>query len=246
MADNPTIDLLKKRKPKQMNENIDSENGSNLGILEDGIGELNLGTRKKRPKKEDIDITEEEIPVLDLGIGFQNLIDARKEWPDYTYGEALDFIFQLKKEKDPNYENDKKRFVMKPPIVEKAASRKTSFSNFLEICRCLKRCEEHVLKFILAELGTMGSIDKNNCLIVTGKFQSQHFENVIRMYIKEYVLCHTCKSPETELNRETRLTYLLCNTCGSKCSVAVIRSGFKAVVGRRSAIRLATAANTGN
>ena len=34
-------------------------------------------------------------------------------------------------------------------------------------------------------IGTTGSIDGNNCLIVKGRFQQKHFESVLRKYISE-------------------------------------------------------------
>merc|ERR1711997_1416617 len=52
-----------------------------------------------------------------------------------------------------------------------------------------------------------------------GRFQQKHIENVLRRYIKEYVTCHTCRSPDTILNKETRLFFLQCMTCHSSCSV---------------------------
>lgn len=129
--------------------------------------------------------------------------------------------------------------------VARAGSKKTAFANFSEICRLLKRQPKHVLQFLLAELGTTGSIDGNNCLIVKGRFQQKHFESVLRKYIKEYVTCHTCRSSETELTKDTRLFFLECKTCGSRCSVTAIKSGFTAMVGKRAALRRAAEATAG-
>jgi translation initiation factor 2 beta subunit (eIF-2beta)/eIF-5 len=67
---------------------------------------------------------------------------------------------------------------------------------------------QHLLAFLFAELGTSGAIDGNNQLIMKGRFQQKHIENVLRRYIKEYVTCHTCRSPDTILNKETRLFFL--------------------------------------
>ena len=93
-------------------------------------------------------------------------------------------------------------------------------------CR-LHRQPKHLLDFLLAELGTSGSVDGNNQLIIKGRFQQKQIENVLRRYIKEYVTCHTCRSPDTILQKDTRLFFLQCETCGSRCSVASIKSGFQ-------------------
>jgi translation initiation factor 2 subunit 2 len=94
-----------------------------------------------------------------------------------------------------------------------------------------------LLAFLFAELGTVGAIDGNNQLIIKGRFQQKHIENVLRRYIKEYVTCHTCRSPDTILNKETRLFFLQCMSCHSRCSVQTIKTGFQAVTGKRSANR---------
>lgn len=89
------------------------------------------------------------------GIGQQNLIDAKQDWPDYTYEDLLDMVFNIMRERNPDMvAGEKKKFVMKPPQVARAGSKKTAFTNFIEICRLLKRDSKHVLSFLLAELGT--------------------------------------------------------------------------------------------
>lgn len=89
------------------------------------------------------------------GIGRDNLIDAKQEWSDYTYDQLLDMVFEIMRVRNPDMvAGEKKKFVMKPPQVARAGSKKTAFTNFIEICRLLKRDSKHVLNFLLAELGT--------------------------------------------------------------------------------------------
>lgn len=83
------------------------------------------------------------------------MIDAKEEWPDYSYEQLLDLVFDIMRERNPDMvAGEKKKFVMKPPQVARAGSKKTAFTNFSEICRLLKRQPKHVLLFLLAELGT--------------------------------------------------------------------------------------------
>ena len=49
---------------------------------------------------------------------------------------------------------EKKRFVMKPPLLARVGTKKTAFTNFADICKLLKRQPKHLLQFLLAELGT--------------------------------------------------------------------------------------------
>lgn len=39
--------------------------------------------------------------------------------------------------------------------------------------------------FLLTELGTSGSVDANNQLIIKGRFQQKQIESVLRKYISE-------------------------------------------------------------
>lgn len=204
--------------------------------------DFSLSSKKKKKKKVIVDDVDED--KLEEGEDSSKTTD--QTWGDtdrdYTYDELLKRVFDIMREKNPDMvAGEKKRFVMRPPQVMRVGTKKSSFSNFAEICKMLHRQPKHLLAFLLAELGTSGSIDGNNQLIIKGRFQQKQIESVLRRYIKEYVTCHTCRSPETILQKDTRLYFLQCETCGSRCSVASIKSGFQAVTGKRAAIRAKTA-----
>ncbi|KAA3472116.1 eukaryotic translation initiation factor 2 subunit beta-like isoform X1 [Gossypium australe] len=99
----------------------------------------------------------------------------------------------------------------------------------------MHRQPDHVMAFLLAELGTSGSLDGQQRLVVKGRFAPKNFEGILRRYINEYVICLGCKSPDTILSKENRLFFLRCEKCGSGRSVAPIKAGFVARVGRRNA-----------
>jgi len=193
-----------------------------------------FGKRKKKKKRGDDAMDENKENEGDAGE--VNTWDSHDR--DYTYDELLQRVYNTIKDKNPDsVMGEKKKFVMRPPQVVKVGAKKTAFVNFSEIAKMLHRQPKHLLAFLFAELGTTGAIDGSNQLIMKGKFQQKHIENVLRRYIKEYVTCHTCRSPDTILNKETRLFFLQCMTCHSRCSVLTIKTGFQAVTGKRSAIR---------
>ncbi|XP_069740510.1 eukaryotic translation initiation factor 2 subunit 2 [Narcine bancroftii] len=206
--------------------------------------------KKKKPKPaifedEEINertdgITDDDENKRDDGITFSS--PSGPAWAgserDYTYDELLNRVFNIMREKNPDMvAGEKRKFVMKPPQVVRVGTKKTSFVNFTDICKLLHRQPKHLLAFLLAELGTSGSIDGNNQLVIKGRFQQKQIENVLRRYIKEYVTCHTCRSPDTILQKDTRLYFLQCETCHSRCSVASIKTGFQAVTGKRAQLR---------
>lgn len=212
--------------------------------------DLLLPARKKRSRKvefqEDLDNfsndnaleDEENKNVDDIMFSTQTGPAWAGSERDYTYDELLNRVFNIMREKNPDMvAGEKRKFVMKPPQVVRVGTKKTSFVNFTDICKLLHRQPKHLLAFLLAELGTSGSIDGNNQLVIKGRFQQKQIENVLRRYIKEYVTCHTCRSPDTILQKDTRLYFLQCETCHSRCSVASIKTGFQAVTGKRAQLR---------
>jgi translation initiation factor 2 subunit 2 len=96
----------------------------------------------------------------------------------------------------------------------------------------MHRSPEHMQQFLLAELGTEGSIDGNQRLVIKGRYQPKQVESLLKKYIIEYVTCHMCKNPETTLTRDsvTRLYFIQCESCGSRRSVAPIKTGFHATM----------------
>jgi len=206
----------------------------------DETGDVDLesfGTKKKKKKRDKNATMDDEQDNKENEDEGETTAWADQD-RDYTYDELLQRVYNIIKDKNPDSViGEKKKFVMRPPQVVKVGAKKTAFVNFSEIAKMLHRQPKHLLAFLFAELGTTGAIDGSNQLIMKGKFQQKHIENVLRRYIKEYVTCHTCRSPETILNKETRLFFLQCMTCHSRCSVQTIKTGFQAVTGKRKAMR---------
>jgi len=197
--------------------------------------------KKKKPKKKTAKFAD-ETPVADEPFtseegtpeteGKQGIPWAGSD-RDYTYEELAGRVYDLMHNNNPEMGSKQKRYTMKPPQVCREGTKKTVWLNFAEICPIMKRKPEHVLNYVLAELGTNGSVDGKHRLVIKGRFQPKQIENVVRHYITEYVACRTCKSPDTQLKKENRLYFLCCDACGSTRSVAAIKKGFEAQVGKR-------------
>ncbi|CAG8590459.1 9747_t:CDS:2, partial [Scutellospora calospora] len=160
---------------------------------------------------------------------------------DYTYQELLGRVFRILRQNNPELAGDKKRYTIVPPSVHREGNKKTIFANVSDICKRMHRQPEHVIQFLFAELGTSGSIDGSQRLVIRGRFVQKQIENVLRRYIVEYVTCKTCKSPDTILTKENRIFFQQCESCGSTRSVSAIKTGFKAQTEKRAAQRRAAA-----
>ena len=198
---------------------------------------FDFGKKKKKTKKKTTEVEEgqttEEQPTQqkqeekkhEQAKGEEEEASTSAHQLIYTYEELAQRIFGLINSSRPE---EKTVYKMRPPVVYRDGTKKTVWANFPEICKIMNRQADHVLSFVLAEVGSTGSIDGNGRLVIKGKFQPKHIENILRHYIGEYVKCPTCKSPETNLKKENRLLFLVCEKCGSSRSVAPIKSGFQA------------------
>ncbi len=125
---------------------------------------------------------------------------------------------------------ERKRQTIQHPDTMLMGLRKTTWKNFKTIATAINRSEDHLLNYFQAELATDNiSIDSQGCMQIKGRFTSKQIENILNKYSVEYCKCHMCSSTVTELqkNPSTRLTFLLCQTCGAQRAVSCIESGFK-------------------
>ncbi|KAL0034242.1 hypothetical protein WJX77_005001 [Trebouxia sp. C0004] len=238
----------KKKKKKQTSEVVEDafvEATAGGGAEEEEvIPELGLDKKKKKKKKREARADSEFAAEAgaDIADGEEDGQESKPTGPawegsdrDYSYEELLDRVFDILKENNPELTGEKRRTIMKPPQVAREGTKKTVFTNYMELCKAMNRQPEHVQLFLLAELGTSGSLDGQSRLIVKGRFQPKAFEGVLRRYVNEYVLCNSCKSPDTLLDRDsaTRIMFLRCQQCGASRTVAPIKAGFVARTSRR-------------
>ena len=129
------------------------------------------------------------------------------------YNKLLDEAY---KELKP-IEKSKERFEI-PKIEGHLEGTKTILTNLSQIASYLRRNQEHLLKFLLKELATSGSIKQNRVILHT-KISSQKINDKIQEYANEFVVCKECKKPDTELLREKGFSFIHCLACGAKHSV---------------------------
>ncbi|KAK4802156.1 hypothetical protein SAY86_000359 [Trapa natans] len=248
------FDPAKKKKKKKnvmsdlADDSVDklSEKAESLSVS-DGLDNTFTGLKKKKKKQVEVVLNDEnQDPCEDLADNAGEDEDVNGTFPlqaypwegsdrDYQYEELLGRVFNILRENNPELAGDRRRTVMRPPQVLREGTKKTVFVNFMDLCKTMHRQPDHVQAFLLAELGTSGSLDGQQRLVVKGRFAPKNFEGILRRYINEYVICLGCKSPDTILSKENRLFFLRCEKCGSGRSVAPIKAGFVARVGRRSA-----------
>jgi len=107
---------------------------------------------------------------------------------------------------------DEGRFSVPNPKVY-IEGKTTVLENFGDIVSTVRRDPDHVMKFLLGELGTAGKIDGNRA-IFNGKFEHSQIRALINKYTDDYVICSECGKPDTQLVKDGRIIMLRCDACG--------------------------------
>ncbi|KAJ1865908.1 translation initiation factor eIF-2 beta subunit [Coemansia sp. RSA 989] len=222
--------MKKKKKSKAKTVRIEEE-GEDEDEEEDLLDMSAIKKKKKKSKKSlaafeaelgDEESEEQSAPVDRAG---EPWIGTDR---DYTYPELLGRFYKILRENNLEATGEKRKYTIVPPIVAPASGKRTAFANIEDISRRMHRPPDHVIRYIYAELGTTGSVDKEQQLLIKGKFKQKQIENVLSHYIAEYVVCKTCKSSDTSMTKDKSLSFIKCETCGSTRTVAAINKGFQA------------------
>ena len=170
------LSMKKKKKVKKPKEADDTFAARLAGLeIEEKEGEEGSAVAEK--KTEEIDHGD-----MEKGTG----IWQHDEVKPIKYELLLSRFFTLLAQKNPDHASSGSRsYKIPPPQCLREGNKKTVFANIAEICKRMKRTDEHVTSYLFAELGTSGSVDGSRRLIIKGRFQQKQIENVLRRYISK-------------------------------------------------------------
>jgi len=123
------------------------------------------------------------------------------------------------KKKLPHTLESHDRFQVPDPDVM-IEGKTTVIRNFGDIVDALRREPEHMLGFLLRELGTAGTMEGRR-VVFKGKVATSQIADRIKNYVDEYVLCSECNRPDTKIAKDGRVLILVCETCGAHRPVHV-------------------------
>ena len=92
---------------------------------------------------------------------------------------------------------------------------KTVITNFKEIVDHFRRDLQHMLKYLLKELATPGTMDGPR-LVLGRKVSSSLINQKVKSYATLYVLCSTCGKPDTQIIQKDASTSIKCAACGAQ------------------------------
>jgi translation initiation factor 2 subunit 2 len=170
--------LKKKKKQIKQQEPIEQDEEEVIEQTQEPIEQTEnlFGDLKKKKKKKKIvtEVVQEQEPTNSVG--------------DYTYQELLTRVYAIIREANPELSGEKGSYKIVPPQILREGTKKTAFANIIDISKRMKRAPDHVIQFLFAELGTSGSIDGNQRLVIKGRFQQKQIETVLKRYISIFYI----------------------------------------------------------
>lgn len=112
---------------------------------------------------------------------------------------------------------ERSRFEVPQADVATVGNR-TLLRNFRSIASTLNRTPEHLMKYLLRELGAAGNIEGGQA-IFQGRFLKATIDDRLKRYVEEFVLCRECGKPDTKIIKHERIYMLRCEACGARASV---------------------------
>jgi translation initiation factor 2 subunit 2 len=127
-----------------------------------------------------------------------------------SYGELL----KRARTKLPEVQIGSDRFQVPEPDIM-VDGRTTVIRNLQEIAGVLRRDPAHVIGHLARELGCPGVLDLPRG-ILKSKISKEAISQRLREYTEKYVICSECKRPDTHLDKQGRVTMLICEACGAQ------------------------------
>ena len=89
---------------------------------------------------------------------------------------------------------------------------RTIFRNFMDFPKALRREPEKLLLYLNKELASAGYINGDRVIFLGRKVRSS-FGALIDRYVKDYVICPVCGSPDTRTEKNKKLFSFLFSKC---------------------------------
>ena len=86
---------------------------------------------------------------------------------------------------------------------------RTYLRNFGEFAKVLRRPPLKILQYLSKEFAVPAEKIGDKAMFI-GKREPDDFARLFKIYLREYVKCPTCKSPDTGTVKENRISFLIC------------------------------------
>ncbi len=135
--------------------------------------------------------------------------------------ESYEVLLDRARAKLPPVRASTERFQVPDPDVM-SDGKNTVIRNLQEIATVLRREPAHLIGFLAKELGCPGVLDLPRG-VLKSRVTKEQVGSRVRDYTAKYVICSECKRPDTHLQKDGRLTLLVCEACGAQRPITVRR-----------------------
>ncbi len=105
-----------------------------------------------------------------------------------------------------------------PPVDVMWEGQKTYLRNFVEYSKIMRRDPTKLLQYLSKEFAVPAERIGDSAMFV-GKRDPDDFTRLLKIYVADYIRCITCQSPDTRIEKEKRIHFLICEACGAKSTI---------------------------
>jgi len=120
-------------------------------------------------------------------------------------------------ERSKNSAGTDSRFEL-PPVDVMWEGQRTYLRNFSDFPKILRRDSAKLLQYLSKEFAVPAERIGDSAMFV-GRRDPDDFTRLLKIYVNDYIMCPTCKSPDTRTEKEKRISFLICEACGAKSTI---------------------------
>jgi len=95
---------------------------------------------------------------------------------------------------------------------------RTYLRNFSDFPKIMRRDSAKLLQYLSKEFAVPAERIGDSAMFI-GRRDPDDFTRLLKIYVNEYIMCPTCKSPDTRTEKEKRISFLICEACGAKSTI---------------------------
>ena len=105
-----------------------------------------------------------------------------------------------------------------PPVDVMWEGQRTFLRNFSDFPKIMRRDPAKLLQYLSKEFAVPAERIGDTAMFI-GKRDPDDFTRLLKIYVNDYIICPTCKSPDTRTEKEKRISFLICEACGAKSTI---------------------------
>ena len=105
-----------------------------------------------------------------------------------------------------------------PPVDVMWEGQRTYLRNFSDFPKIMRRDSAKLLQYLSKEFAVPAERIGDSAMFV-GRRDPDDFTRLLKIYVNDYIMCPTCKSPDTRTEKDKRISFLICEACGAKSTI---------------------------